>query len=329
VSHIATSSVSLAKLKVPAIKQVNPYAAGAEQAAKELCFELGIGLPHIDNYNTMSAFLFPEASHERLVTLILFFNFLYYVDDVYDRHVPGTRNNDADLFGTFLTAAKVFATGASHLVTDEPILRAAYELHCQFASMMPRIWLSRFAASLMAHLKSSLMGLEDLEHETGTLVERYNRIRSHDAGMESTLDLIEFAGNFVLESRFLNHRAIQDARKQVTDYCGLSNDLFSFEKEVVQHNSEFNVVTVMMREGASFESAVDQVIAQLNDMVDHFDELWSQLPLYGDADTNKLIEEYFAGLQYQLSAAYHWQFSTTRYRSPNSPFIELRESWVK
>jgi hypothetical protein len=80
-----------------------------------------------------------------------------------------------------------------------------------------------------------------------------------------------------------------------------------------------------MHEGASFSQAVDQVITVLNGMVERFEELEGQQPLFRNSADNQLVARYFRGLRHEITAAYHWQFSTTRYRSPDSPFVELRQ----
>ena len=324
-SQITTSTVSLSNLKAPDIKRVNPHAAEAERTANQLCFDLGIGLSHIDNYATQAGYLFPETGPRRLVTMILFFNFLYYIDDVYDRHQDGSQEDRAGLNEVFLSAAQIFVSGQKSKVRDNPILRAAYEQHLQFTSQAPHLWVDRFAAATMAHLKGTLFGLEDNRQPGKSLLDRYNRLRDFDCGMEPTLDLIEFAQGMVMESRLLSHPVVQAARHQVARYCGLSNDLFSFEKEVVQYGSDFNIVPVMMQEGVSFSAVVERVIMMLNEMVDTFKVLEAQQPLFDDPLDNQMVAQYFRGLRHEISAAYHWQFSTTRYRSPESPFIELRE----
>ena len=323
---ISTPTVSLAALKPIGPKNVNPHAAEAERIAKQLCFELGIGLPHIDNYTTQAGYLFPETGLQRLITMILFFNFLYYIDDVYDRHKQSAAREDNDyLHETFRTAAKILVTGNEMLIyNDEPILKAAYEQYLQFTSQSPKIWLDRFTSNILAHLKSSLVDLEDSIQPNETLLQRYNRLRDFDCGMEPTLDLIEFAHGTVIGAQMLGHPIIQTARYQVARYCGLSNDLFSYEKEVIFHGSNFNIVAVLVAEGHTFEEAVDMVIDMLNAMIEKFEELESQLPLYEDHLMNYTVAQYFKGLRQELAAAYYWQFDTTRYRSPNSPFIELR-----
>jgi hypothetical protein len=78
-----------------------------------------------------------------------------------------------------------------------------------------------------------------------------------------------------------------------------------------------------MKGGASFDEAAGQVIDMLNDMSDRFIEIEAQLPLYQDDLINHIMAAYFSGLRHQFLAAYYWQFSTSRYRSPQSPFREL------
>jgi|GEM_PF-5909625 len=55
--------ISLEQLLPPTENPViNPHAEEVEARLLELCNELGIWQPHISEYNTMSAYLFPYAN---------------------------------------------------------------------------------------------------------------------------------------------------------------------------------------------------------------------------------------------------------------------------
>ena len=49
--------------------KVHPQAAESERQTKALCEQFGIALPNIDEYNSMTAFMYPSASFDRLVTI--------------------------------------------------------------------------------------------------------------------------------------------------------------------------------------------------------------------------------------------------------------------
>src|SRR5687767_733269 len=78
--------LTLSDHKIMGVRQVHPEAAEANRQTKALCRRYGIDLPYIDQYNTMTAFMFPSTSVERLVATNLWLDYLWYIDDSYDRN---------------------------------------------------------------------------------------------------------------------------------------------------------------------------------------------------------------------------------------------------
>src|SRR5690606_9756520 len=64
----------------------NVHAPQAEYDASCISDELGIKLDNFDDYNTMSAYLFPDASYDQLLAIIMLNNLLFYIDDLWDRN---------------------------------------------------------------------------------------------------------------------------------------------------------------------------------------------------------------------------------------------------
>lgn len=319
---------TLSTLKPPtSVAAIHEYAEEAEAEILRLCEMLHIRQAHIHEYNTMSAYLFPYADYDALITIGLFNNFLYYVDDVYDRHNNNGNANTKDLMATFQIAADILVNGTA-VTNNHPILLATQEIHRRLVELAPdKEWFYRFTHNTIEHLASSLHDVDDNIDVTGTTwFDKYNEIRDLDSGMAPTIDLIEFALGCTMDESIRNHPLINQAKICVARYCSLSNDLFSYDKEVVFYGSEFNAVVMLERDGHHFESAVDTLIHYLNQLVDDFVDVYQGVSReISDTLEGEAIMTYMDCLWYQIVAAYHWQFSTNRYRSHDSCFAELIE----
>ncbi|MGJ3239240.1 MAG: terpene synthase family protein [Anaerolineae bacterium] len=321
---------SLNALKAPTPGAViNVHADTVETQVIDLCHSLGIWQEHIHEYNTMSAYLFPYADREALMLIGLYNNLLYFVDDQFDRHKTDECKDAALLQALFRQAAQMMLYGEGH--TNNPILATVYELRHGLIQIAPSAaWLERFVKDTIEHLQSSLEDVQpSVNDSVDSWFDHYNELRDLDSGMAPTINLIELALGCEIPLHIRDMSIVQEARHYVTRYCSLSNDLFSYDKEVVAYQSEFNAVAMLQRDGYSFDEAVNFLIDELNTILDGFKTLYQNvgsIPSFNDLDDvekNSLCL-YLDALWHQIVAAYHWQFSTNRYRSDNSAFDELR-----
>jgi len=303
---------------------INPHAEDVESELIKLCNELGIWQPHIGEYNTMSAYLFPYADKKRLFSIGLFNNLLYFVDDMFDRHKVDQPGNMSLLIPIFHDAANTLLNGSAPAISH-PITDAVAEIYTWFKPLVPDSnWLRRFSTHTIEHLSSSL---EDVDNDIpgGDAFNQYNSIRDKDSGMSPTIDLIEFALGFTISPTIRQNNIITHAQLQVARYCSLTNDLFSYDKEVTKYGSEFNAVVMLQKDGYSLEEAISYLISELNQMVEIFKGIYTKIrseELSIQMRDKALF--YMDCLWYQIIAAYHWQFSTNRYRSQDSLFFELQ-----
>jgi hypothetical protein len=102
------------------------------------------------------------------------------------------------------------------------------------------------------------------------------------------------------------------------------NDIFSYHKDVVLEGSEFNLVKIFMDVEEQSERAVIESVELVNGYAREFIELRKAMPSRGDA-TDNVVAQYVDGLAEMMSGNVYWHATTPRYRSPDSPFAELRQ----
>lgn len=316
----------LSRIDVQSKAQVNPNAKIAENIIEHQCRELGIWLPQLDDYTTMSAYLFPTASLQRLVTLGVYYNFLFFVDDYYDRHNKEEIDvtQEIKMRKVFDNCTQILLKGAKP-ADDHMLYKACLELRRQFLNHTSDLWLRRLVISNLAHLKASTYTIQDIIDSSDNIVQDYIKLRILDSGMHPTIDGLEFARGIVLPDAVINSEYIQELRLAVAKVGALSNDLFSYTKEVIGTQSRFNLVCVLEDYGGyMFEDAVAEAVEIVNDAIDAFYTQASHVPTWHNKDIDRDVKSYIDGLRDQVVASWHWQISTNRYRSTHSPFPELR-----
>lgn len=318
--------LGISDLKLVNAKRVNPRADEAEAIAEKLCRDAGIHLSTFDGYHTMSAYLFPDATVERLVASILITDFLYYVDDMYERHARKVRDNDEDmrLRQVFDRCIQIMLYGDmpedSHELYDASLM-----IHNYVLPLTTIEWFKRFINVTSQHLKSTTYTLKDIIEEGKDPIEAYIALRELDGGMRPTMHLIEIANDCHLPDEVKYHPYIRSVEEPTANVGGLMNDIISYGNEVIKYGSRFNLVALLEDyRNLTFEEAVSEAVRIVNYNTDLFLERSQQIPDFGDEETNKLVARYVDSLLDEINAAWHWQLSTDRYRSPNSPYPEFR-----
>jgi 5-epi-alpha-selinene synthase len=193
------------------------------------------------------------------------------------------------------------------------------------ASRASQRWLRRFADDVQTYLlRGTLVGAR---HWTAGIVpglEEYAAQRRWDSAVLCTQDLIEIAGAGELPSRMLRRPEWIQLRDLCTTVVAFTNDLVSYPKEVLRHDSPNNLVHVIAtHEKLCLEDAIERVIAIINDDVAVFERVATGLASHGariDARSN----HYLAGQRAWMLGNLRWSLETGRYCDPESPFIELR-----
>ncbi len=296
-----------------------------ETIISDISQTLNIKLPHYHNYQSMTYFMFPDTTAERLVALSLLSNLLYYIDDLYDRHKLHPHPETLDLPRHFKKVIEIFCLGDAAMPCQQHLLYdTALALHHHFLQLSNPTWFEHFVKVLTEHLMSTRpQSMTEPEHYNSA--EEYFRVRELDGGIWTSINSIEFAANRFLPQKIHNHPHIHDMSLLCGRIATLTNDLFSYEKEVIDMGSQFNLLAVLMQSaGLTFEQAVHCAIESINYDTAKFVEACDTVPDFGTMDLNTDVQMYIQGLRDILSATWYWQMATDRYRSPTSPFVELR-----
>ena len=304
-------------------KLCHPEIERIQAMAKERSEELGIVVPKFyDAHASMTSFLYSQAPVDRVVTTTLFNNILYYIDDVLGEDIIGSQSSDS----LAATVLKVWqggerTSGQQEEPAVETLLSAVEAVRNEILEKSDEVFFSRLTGSLVAHLQHVFR-----PRPYRNLAE-YLFTRAHFGGMYLVFKMAEFASDLYLDEAVAESiPSLRSAEGACVHLGGLSNDLFSYPKE---KHSAFNLVNAYL--WLELASSLDEAVQLSLDLINHYHEVYDEsiararvtiqhLP----QESRRAPEAYIESLQNILSASYHWQRFTERYRDPEHFFHDLR-----
>jgi hypothetical protein len=297
----------------------HPNAKIGEAWVEKCLQERNICIPNLHYINTMTSYMYPTVELDALKIAGYISAMLYYIDDNFGDlpELQGVSDApiDSSTFGLVETCIEALRFGQLKHHSHSAV-QAFSEIH-DLLSCTPKSWFNRFAQSMSDHLLSSLYPHQfGWKPKTAMSIEEYALVREPVSGMYTSIDQIEFCHDVYFDEVLVSHPTVKLLRQQCTRIGSLSNDLFSYEKEVLSKGLGLNLLAVLQHT-MNFDQALQTVLKYLNQLTEDF--------LETIAKSNTLLPTFYLdGLKYQVSATWHWQINTNRYRSTQSPFIELR-----
>ena len=336
-SHLTISNVP--RLCHPEIDQI-------QALAKERSAELGIVVPRFyDAHASMTPFLYSKAPVDRVVTTTLFNNILYYIDDVLGEDIIGAQASDSlaamviavwrrGLRTAGLQASDQRASDQRASYRDsgqwesselepaiETLLTAVDAVRNEILAKSNEVFFERLTESLVAHVRHVF------RPRLYRNLPEYLQTRAHFGGMYLVFKMAEFASNLYVDDSVMESiPSLRSAEGACVHLGGLSNDLFSYPKE---KHSDFNLVNAYLK--LRLVSSLEEAVQCALDLVNHFHAVYEESIAQTRAtirhlpqDSRRVPEAYVESLQNILSASYHWQRFTERYRDPEHFFDDLQ-----
>ncbi|HAA24074.1 MAG TPA: hypothetical protein DCP28_36840, partial [Cytophagales bacterium] len=262
-SHLITMSV--------APKAGHPQHDYIMAQAYELAQALNIITEGYDAYSDFVPALFPEAPADRVIDVTIFFNTLYYLDNLFGEDTLAAERQD--LKPALEGLQQLWLTGKPD-TSVPPILKQLYGGMLAFrerlvAKVHPAFFKS-LTHKLFLHLQHALHPADF------TTVGGYISSRRWTGGMDATLALYDYVyENYLPDSLLVDHPYFTRMQYVVNLHPTLSNDIFSYPAE---RHSRYNLINVLQetQAAASLEEAVFQAIELVNAYDREFKELYEQ-----------------------------------------------------
>lgn len=313
----------------------HPYAATLKKTAREFCDKYGIWLPGSDAYITCAMYLFPNTPLYRIIPIIRNNAIDFYLNDVMGREVFHHLPQDQQIISTGI---KERMAGLSRDLSigknAYPVEIANYRTLNEISYISPAGWFNEFLDLYCYHIQLAHQDCNSAAMDYLPTVDEYTWLRSHISGMPHTVRLIEFSSGMFIHHDELVKAGIEQPFERINWVVSLIgcllNDLFSFEKEVIDNHSDSNLVAIHMLNDPrlSLEDALRVSCMQVRDLLLEFIHLVDQLrqetidDQIDDISFREKIDTYLAGLERCVQACWTWQVYTRRYKRAVSVWRE-------
>jgi hypothetical protein len=302
----------------------------------------GCWLPGAKHHISCALYLYPGADTYRMFCMMQNLTLGFYLNDVMGRdtfqYLPVEQQVSAREM--ILRMSRLDAS-LDVGVDAAPLERVNAGILQAFRDHSPRDWFQRFLDVYCYHI--------GITHTDGNVVAQgripgvteYMDYRCHLGGVHHILQWIEFSDGQFLDWEKLGRYGLADPLRRLhwvtAAFAGLSNDLFSFEKEVIDNGSDSNLVMVIAlnEEGVPLQDAIGQaagiVKALLMEVLSLLDLLEAGIDglILPDPQLATQLRSHRAGIVRCVQAIWLWHCYSGRYKRPLSLWAETRLAGAK
>lgn len=315
----------------------HPFASSLAKAARSFGEEYNIWLNNAEHYITCAIFLFPDASLSRMLPIVKNLAVDYYLNDTMGREVFDKLSPQQQV----AAKAIVDRMSAETVMEDQcaelaPIEIANRDILQQMRTNSPSAWFDEFLRLYAYHIKVTHRNGNVSELGRIPSVAEYTDLRCHMAGMHHVISLIDYSIGGFTDHAWLNQQGIASklSRLQYVTAAigGLMNDLFSFEKEMIDNSADSNLIAVVALNYPNLP--LDKVLKEAGDIVQgllrEFMLLLEEMNTVcmdhaiSDPQDAEQLRKHLDGLERCVQASWVWQVHTLRYKRPQSIWLETQ-----
>jgi hypothetical protein len=264
----------------------NAFSDAAHDATRELALKLELITPNAvhqfdaNKFVLLSGLAYPNATLERFKVCNDWLSWLFFFDDQADDQAklgeqPLTLRDYMDACLTVLRTGATHSNPRTGAMRSNPTGLELFTLNIRdrLLGIASEAWLSRFVDDVESYLfKGTLRTAENWIDGTVLDVESYRVQRRYDSAVYTCQDLIEITEEgFELSAEILTDANFQKLRLLCAQVVAFTNDLFSYEKEVLVHRNPNNLLHVLMaHRSLTFEEATRQAVKMINTDVETF-----------------------------------------------------------
>jgi len=323
ISTFNSQQLTISKLKLNHHEAMEGILSATARLSKELNIQIDQSYAA---HTTMTSFLYPKSGKYKVVIVNILYDLLYYIDDLFGEDIEGANQEDKPSLTELMY---IWQTGKINSVYYNELTSEKVKIVCTamqwvrnklFQSCEPAFF-KKLSWLLFEHLR------DQLKPDAYQSVEEYILLRRNFSGMYVAIYLIEYCtGRYLTNEMLEKVPSLQKAIDLCADIGGLSNDIFSYPKE---SHSKFNLVNSfdVLNETKTLNEAIQKAIDLVNTCHADFDIAVKQIhaEISGlTVEEKTTILQFTDGLKSILSATYHWQFVTERYRHDNHILEDLK-----
>lgn len=272
------------------------------------------------DYALLCAYTHPDASGPELDLITEWYVWVFYFDDHFlelykrSRDIPGAQ--------AYLDRLRLFmpVRGEITETPTNPVEAGLADLWARTVPAMSTDWRERFAESTKNLLDESLWELANISEGRVSNPVEYIEMRRKVGGAPWSANLVEHAVGAEVPAAIAASRPMHVLRDTFSDAVHLRNDLFSYEREVLDEGELSNGVLVFGKFlGCTTQEAAEAVNDLLTSRLHQFEHTtFTELPPLFDEHGLDPVQRagvfaYVKGLQDWQSGGHEWHMRSSRY----------------
>ncbi|MFY0526549.1 family 2 encapsulin nanocompartment cargo protein terpene cyclase [Archangium gephyra] len=320
---------------VPWPARLNPHLEGARAHTKAWAREMGILHPPKEDktpdiwseakldamdYALLCAYTHPEAPGPELDLITDWYVWVFYFDD----HFLEIYKRSKDIVGAKQYLDRLPAFMPVDLSPPpkptNPVERGLADLWARTVPSKSVDWRRRFFTNTKALLDESMWELVNIREARVANPIEYIEMRRKVGGAPWSADLVEHAVFAEVPARIAHSRPMQVLKDTFSDAVHLRNDLFSYEREILEEGELSNCVLVLERFlNVETQRAADLTNDVLTSRLHQFENtvLTELPPLFQEHGLTPAeqanVLTYVRGLQDWQSGGHEWHMRSSRY----------------
>lgn len=272
------------------------------------------------DYGLLCAHTHPDCDGEALDLLTDWYVWVFYFDDhfveLYKRHpdIEGARAH-LDRLPLFMPL-----NGVIRETPANPVEKGLADLWRRTVPAHSLDWRERFAASTKHLLDESMWELRNISTQRLSNPVEYVEMRRRVGGAPWSANLVEHAVGLEVPASIASSRPVGVLRDTFSDAVHLRNDLFSYEREVLDEGELSNGVLVFEKFlGLPTQQAAEAVNDLLTSRLHQFEHTaLTEVPILLDEHVvdpigRAAVLGYVKGLQDWQAGAHEWHLRSSRY----------------
>ncbi len=258
----------------------------------------------------LAARIHPDTPREPLQLVSKLYAWVFYHDDRCEGSELGT--NPPRMIAKHKRLLAILQ-GAEPTKHDEPLAHALYDLRHSCLKLTPCKWQNQLIYRVEEFFNAMVWETTNRIRKQPPSLTTYVQMRPITAGLRTERLLVELTEDIKLPMELQSHAYVQQITLLADQIVCLSNDLFSFPKEIRQGDFHNLVLVLQHEDQIALEEAVKRATTMHDSALGTFINLTAQLPSFGEK-LDPLLERYLDILRTRISGSYDWMCEVSRYQ---------------
>ncbi|CAF0790124.1 unnamed protein product [Adineta steineri] len=277
----------------------------------------------IDGYSIFPAFVYPHASKYRLELLEEFYASVWFIDDFYDKSERVDSHFTQAMRQIFQDPHKKIEI---EQFNESQIMNLTFlqDILLKMQKNAPSSWFNRVMKNHLEWFEATAKSNHDGVAIRHLSIDEFLKLRLIEAGVIATLDNIEFAHERYLSDEIISHPYFVRIRWLICEHIAISNDIYSYTKECIEHHLSSNFLAVLLSTTTmTFDEAVIEGIQRCNDLIRKILEL--EILIIKEFPDNEDVSIILRGYKEVIQGQLMFGQASPRYKSNRAPFADLKK----